>query len=356
MSDFELRWANEADDEKIRECLKDNPMKGDISITFEAEPSALDAVKVIGPSRVIVGYLKDELVGFGVISEKELFINGESQRVGYLSALRVNQQYRGRRFLKQGFDAFRQHHQEQPLPFYITSILESNTHARAVLERGRANLPDYHFHHTLNTHIIVPSKKDRPRRDIGTGDMIGLEHIVEFMHEQGSKRQFFPHYTTEDFGTEKLRGLQTSDFYVAVEGNEIVGIAGVWNQGDFKQARVVDYSTTINMTRKLLGLASTVTRAPRLPPKGELLDAFYVSFPLVKDDDPNILRDLISAISHDHHHSNYFIIGLSETDPLNAGLEKFSPRTERFRAYTVTFEEPQPKLDDRTPYLEIATL
>ena len=94
----------------------------------------------------------------------------------------------------------------------------------------------------LSTFFIKPrSKKNKLERTIVRGNEVALEDILNFMNGEGKNKQFSPYYEVSDFGSVRLRGLDQNDFYVAVDGNEIVGVVAKWDQELFKQTRVVGY-------------------------------------------------------------------------------------------------------------------
>ena len=86
--DFTL--ATPADDESLRRLLRENPIPGSLSLTFEREPCYFDASAIEGPfHQTIVAREKDsgQVIAFGNRSVRKLFMNGHPQDIGYMSQL-----------------------------------------------------------------------------------------------------------------------------------------------------------------------------------------------------------------------------------------------------------------------------
>ena len=283
MDDQNFSIASEKDDFDLKKCLRSIPMEGSISIAFETEPSYFNAITVQGKKQQVV-ICKDEnqLVGFGTIAVKPVFLNGKIVEIGYLSGLRGYPQYRKGTFLARAYKSLKKLIKENNLSFCLTTIIEDNLVARKILESGRAGLPNYNFFGNFSTFLIKPRKKIQGNGlEIVKGNKRPLEEIIEFMNTNGSKKQFYPYIEEKDFGSDYLRGLSQENFYVALNGSEIIGLVAKWDQESFKQTRVVGYDRKIRFARPFINLASRFTNVPRLPSEGELLHYFYVSFPVV---------------------------------------------------------------------------
>ncbi len=361
MTKFTIGLATRGDDALIRKCLRDNSIPGSISVTLETEPSFFDSLSVIGvESQVIVSKCDEEVMGLGIRSIKKIYFEGKEKKVGYLSGLRGYSKFRNNVFLSCGFKFLRELDRDDKVPFYLTTIIEDNYDARKILESARAGLPYYFPLDILSTFVIKPKKRKIKRKyEIIKGDEVDLEKIVNFMNVEGSKKNFYPCIEVSDFFTERLRCLNQDDFYLAVNGDEILGIVGRWNQESFKQTRVISYDKLIKFSKPFINISSAFSNIPRLPNEGEKLKYFYCAFPTVKDNDPDVLESLLNEISNDNINFDYFTIGLTKSDPLVESVKSFSGRKYDSIIYLVTFNKtPEDKiyLNERIPYLELATL
>ena len=85
---FEL--ATQADDPDLRRLLRENPIPGSISLSFERAPCYFDASVVEGAfHQTIVARESDSdnVIAFGNRSIRPLYVNGEIQDIGYISQL-----------------------------------------------------------------------------------------------------------------------------------------------------------------------------------------------------------------------------------------------------------------------------
>jgi hypothetical protein len=351
---------NPEDDKGIRDCLRRNPMEGIVSLAFETEPSFFDSLSVQGNASVLVARNNNAVVGVGTRTVRPMFIEGNVQNVGYLGGLRLDEGFRKRSLVKQGFDLNRELHLIDPQEFYLTSIMEDNLLARKVFEKKRKGIPEYHFLYDLVVYTIKPTKKMQKQEiDILSGDNFSLEKILEFIYCYGSNKQYFPYFTSRDFSYPITKGLEQKDLLVAVKGNdEILGIVGKWDQSSFKQTRVVSYKEPLRTLRPFINLASPITGNPILPKEGKDLHTFYSAFNVIKNNDPFIFEQLLNELSRSNRGYSYFNLGLSSNDTLSEGV-KFPCRKTVFKIYGITFEKNEDifsHLNKKIPYLEVAML
>src|SRR5690242_17620250 len=133
MSFLRFDLASPADDEGLRRLLRENPMPGSISLSFEREPCYFDACALEGPfHQTLVGrdIESGEVVGCSNRSIRPMFINTAVQSVGYMSQLRVHprigQGLYLARAVAQGFKLYQDLHTDGRTSFYLMSIIEDN--------------------------------------------------------------------------------------------------------------------------------------------------------------------------------------------------------------------------------------
>tara|TARA_Y100000310_G_scaffold343242_1_gene449950 strand:- start:2489 stop:3583 length:1095 start_codon:yes stop_codon:yes gene_type:complete len=364
MSRFRIELGTSKDDPDIRRILRENPMGGKISLALEREPNFFNSLSVEGRENQVVLSREietEKVVGFGVRSIKPYFVNGEVIDLGYLGGLRLDKKYRNSTLVPRGYKFFRELDKDSKVPFYLTTIVEDNETVMKILESGKAGLPTYNPFGMLHTFVIKPGRILEQKHEIINGSQVSLENLLEFMNCEGKKKQFYPFYQTSDFGSERLRGLKQEDFYVAIEDRRIVGTLAKWDQGQFKQTRVVSYDWKTKLAQPFINFTSQFTNIPNLPRAGSLLHYFYAAFPTTKNNDPEILHSLLNAVSSDPQNQkyDYFMIGLSDTDGLKEAVIPFKPRDYHSIMYTVSFDKSSSEsdlLNGRVPYLELGSL
>jgi hypothetical protein len=169
-----------------------------------------------------------------------------------------------------------------------------------------------------------------------------IESMNAFIKSNGGTKNFFPFYDFNELNTSYYKGLDIDNFYLAIVSEEIVGIAGVWDQKAIKQTKVHGYSTLYKSVRPLVNLSSFITGGLKLPSPGTTLNYLIIHAVVVKQNDPIILKKLFQTISNDFVKSgyNYFLIGFDEKDHLNEALSIFKhKRTIKGKHFLVSNKE-----------------
>jgi len=353
------------DDPALRLLLRDNPMEGEIRVSLEREPNVFLAAAVEGePHRTIVAREPGGgIVGMGSRSVWNAFVNGEPCRLGYLSQLRVDRAHRGRkRLITAGYDLIRSFRNTEEMPFDLTSIIADNDVARRLLGAGLPGLPRYQEIEEWTT-LVVPTTS-RPRRTTGArierGTPERLGEIAGCLERNRRRYQFAPRFSAADLRSpERSRGLEPSDFFLAVVDTEVVGTLALWDQSGFKQVVVQGYAPRLALWRPWINRFSPVLGTPRLPDPGQALPHAYLSHLAVDEDDPEIFRALVEAAYAEARARRYVYVvaGLAARHPWRPWLEKrFKPRAYASVLYTVLWEDEATALDGRMPHVEVALL
>ncbi len=387
----QIELAQPEDDADIRHLLATNPVPGRVSLSYLREPNYFHGCGVMGDfCQVVIGrhVPTGQLTGIGCRAVRKLFINGKPQDVGYLSQLRVDKNFRGQLLVSQGYRFARKLHEDGRARGYITTIIEENAEAMGILvNRPRPHMPTYRevdkicvVSLFLNrcARVSDPAQSfDRRSSDsiCKTGDCsLGktarsetcaerLSEIVPFLNKQGAQKQFFPCWSERDFAPDfpTTRGFSLDDFVVIRQEGEISGVAGLWDQSTFKQIAVHSYSGALASTRPIYNMAAKLFRRFALPPVGAMLRCAYASFVCVRDNDPAVFSELLDQLSvrASEHGFQFLLVGLSVRDPLLSVAKRRPHIAYHSRLYTVCWEEDKAfhdQLDDRIPYVEIATL
>ncbi|MEJ2111762.1 MAG: hypothetical protein P8Z37_18000 [Acidobacteriota bacterium] len=362
-----IQLAGREHEQGLRELLSNTPMPGWIHVTFDTNPDFFQAISVHGHSNQTLVAVEDgRVLGMGCRSIKPMLVNGSKMSIGYLSGLRLLPEIRRSGLLARGYRALKNLHDSNPVPAYLTTIIESNRRARKLLTSGRATLPHYldyghYFSYAIN--LRKGRRKFSSGIDIRKGEEVGLSAILSFLAEHGRSSQFFPVIEEKDIGSEFLRGLRLADFRAAVGGRgEIIGVSAVWNQCIFKQNNVRSYASPIRILRPAINTVLFMSGYRPLPVPGEALNSLYVSFNCVRNNDPEIFRALLERIYSEHQAGVYhfLFLGLHERDPLRATLSHFPIFRYKSHCYLVCWNDGLDfvkSLDpERIPYIELATM
>ncbi len=372
---FTLRLATPADDPALRRLLRENPMPGSISLTYEREPDYFIAAAMEGrlsQTIVKVDDVTGAIVGMGTRVVRPLYLNGQVQEVGYMGHLRASQDHPWgaslARHLARAFAMFHQLHADGRVPFYLMSIIADNLPARRLLTAGLPGMPAAREYTHLFTYVVSPRRR-KPELPLPGGVRLVrgapeyLPALVECLQRNGQQRQFAPFWSSADlFSPTCAPNLRPQDFFLALQAGRVTGCLALWDQTPFKQSVVRGYSGSLRRWRGAINTLARVVDVPYLPAVGTTIPYCYASHLAVDNDDPHIFAALLRAACNEtcRRGFNYFMLGLSEANPLRPVLTKsYRHITYLSQIYLMAWEdglEAVAQVDGRVPGLEIALL
>jgi len=363
--------AGAADEPELRRLLRDNPLDGEIRVTFEREPDARLAAAAAGePHATIVARRPDgSLCGMGSRSVVDAFVDGRPCRLGYLSQLRLDRGERRRagllRLLAGGYGKLRERRPADEAPFDLTTIVADNLPARRLLSAGLPGLPSYVELEPFVTLVLPVAGPPGGRRlpagtELARGTRERLGEVAACLERNRRRCQFAPRFTAAQLlSPVRSRGLAPGDFHLAVRGGEVIGCLALWDQSSFKQVVVRGYGRRLALLRPALNRLAPLLGRPRLPAPGELLPHAWISHVAIDGDDPEVLAALVAAARRAAAgRFHYLVTGFAERHPL---LPRLRRRAREYRSilYAVCWDEGRAAvaaLDGRVPHLEAALL
>lgn len=364
-----VRKGRPEDDPGIRRVLAGTPMPGPLRISYRRDPSFFSALKVEGNhSDVVVGLDegKDRLAGFASRSIKEVFINGFRRPVGYLSNLRIEEEYRGGLTLYRGYRMMRQIHRDGRTPLYLTTILEKNKSAIDLLTSQRGCLPAYHDIGQFYCAAIGTKKSSSPAlsgtMEVRRARPDEMSSVFHFLNREGPTKQFFPVYEEKDIRSPEglLKGIEPENIIIALDGSNLCGCVGLWDQRSYKQAVVDGYAFPLNLLRLPVSTAIRHLGFPPLPAIGRVVDLRYLSMICIRKNDRHVFQALLSfVLNHSKRQFPFFMVGFHEKDPLLEVVKRHRHLSYTSRIYVACWpdgEKDYKQLDDRVPYLELGSL
>ncbi|MBE7552472.1 MAG: hypothetical protein HS126_15490 [Anaerolineales bacterium] len=378
MSEFVFELATPADDPAIRRLLANNPVPGQVTVTYEREPDYFLGCGTMGRfCQVLVARRRPggEVAAVATRTTRPLFVNGQIEEVGYIGQLRVDERFRGRWIVSGGFHYFHHLHADGRVAGYVTTIIEGNAQAQGLLvERARRHFPVYREVDRLCTAAIIlkrPLFRLRSRNtqyatrntfEIHPATPTDLLTITAFLRQHGPTKQFFPVYSEDDFrNSPTTLGFRLEDFVVARQDGKIVGVIGLWDQSSYKQTVVRAYNDSLRRLRPLYNGWLRLSGTKPLPSPGQPIHFAYASFICIAENNPDIFGILLQNVYNlaVERGYAYLMVGLSTRDPLLRVAQKYAHIPYYSRLYTVCWPDEaafHEKLDQRIPYVEIASL
>lgn len=351
------------DDADIRRLLRENPMPGRISLSFEREPNYFADAKLSGEiKQTIVARDGGRVVCVGSCTIRQRFVNGQPARVGYLGGLRLDASHSGRfDILRQGYEFFHQLQAGTPADYYFTSIAADNVRARAILERGLPGMPSYEFIGEFVT-ILLPAKPGHPVLDVLVNQNSTAEQIVMLLNKHNREGKFAPCWSADEVTGIRPLGLNLNDFRFVADSGRVEATAALWDQRVFKQTVVRDYAPSLMRARPVLNLAARFISGTRLPAVGEVLRNAYVSHLALNLNKPDLLIQLIAELRGiaAQRKIELLTLGFAANDPKLALLRRnFRGREYHSRLYIVRWPDcggGAQELDQRVLAPEVALL
>jgi hypothetical protein len=361
---FIFEQAAPEDGSAMLAILEDAAFKGNISLLYTRRPDAYRSFKQEGKDVDVVvarDVKNGKIVGFGACAIRELWVNGTTEKVGYLFGLRVARDYLGKYpILHRGYAYLHTLHEKRGISCYITTILEDNLYAQKLLEKQRSFMPNYHPFGSYEIFALKSAQSRRLSYIFRQACEDDIPSLVKFLYEQGRKYQFFPVIDEADLSSGELNGLSVANFYLLhTKENEILAAGVPWDQRSYKQYIVQGYSSVL----KLLYPFSRIFPLfgyPSLPTPGSILQFFTLSFWAVKDSNSELFLQFLKRIAKISRDYPFFLIGLHERHPLRILLQNRPHISYKSKLYLVSWDQQRDYIEnfDRgmLPYLECGML
>jgi len=353
------RSGDEADIQRLYAL----PMPGAISLSLQVEPNYQHAASIQGDRHdmVVVRRRSDEqVVAIGSRSVRELWINGELRRVGYLSGLRNMPGVRlPRRLIAQTFDQLLSMRRPDEVDYDLTSIMADNVTARRALERGVKGLPRYSPVGEIVT-LTVPTGPKRgllpPFRRLENADM---PRVAALLRSDGCASHARPNWTLDALlCPDRGRGLRPESFIGCEHAGQLVACGAVWDQRAFKQTIVSALSPALARWRHWINAGCRFAGRVHLPRPNEMLPMVYASHLVFPHDRPGLLEQLLSGLRSlaAEMGAEAMVFGLPATHP---AASHWMLKRQAWRARSVIYvvhHSVPPTLDDRPVWPEVAVL
>lgn len=357
--------ASSGDDDEIRRLLR-YPMPGRVALSLQQEPNHRLAADIQGDKRLEV-VVRDRqavhhIAGYGERSVRNLWINGESKRVGYLGGLRCDGVLRvAYRVLGTALADLSHDRTREEVTFDLTSIMADNTAMRQVMERGLPGLPQYV---PVGEMVTLTLRAARQRHELpisvrpATREDMPL--LVERLATHGQKYNALPVWTEKDLLSPILcRDLEARNLLIKWNGDRIAGCLAVWDQRAFKQIVVHDLTPSLRQMRWCINAVSKVTGHPAIPPPNSELPMVYASHMAFDEHDLPTITALLDAARMIACNANAKLLsfGLPASHALVSRIQKrYRAWTSRSIIYAVAASVSAVSLDHRPLWMEIAVL
>ncbi|QTN32281.1 hypothetical protein HZ994_08040 [Akkermansiaceae bacterium] len=342
MDGVTIREAVAADHAALERLFSETSMAGAIRIGSDRSPDFFAASRVQAATPCVWAAFAADGRAAGVFSagKRLVHLGGEKIPLRYLSDLRIHPDWRSGTLLARGFRSLREKVFAEG-EWAQTLVLEGNAPALEILRSGRMRLPQYRPAGRYVNWLLPQQAISRyfPVRTACEADLPAMQCLLD---DSSRRRSFSAAVDLGKLGGAFLNGLVIGDFLVAEDAGEIRGMIALWDQGGFQRLRVDGYSPAMAVARPFWNLAALIRGGAKLPRRGRTIPIRKASMLACADDDPSILKSLLSAALFSGN-GGLLSVGLSEKDPLAAALSGLKGKVFRGRHFLVGWEGEPPE-------------
>ena len=271
--------AKPEDGKEISRILDASTSNGRIDLLYTRRPDAYASYqKEPGEARVFAVKKDGAVVSTCAELIRDVYIGGEESRAAYICGLKKDPAYPG----GAGISArLVREFQRDDIDFYFFGVLADNRRAKEMFEKT-SRLFRTEYVTSLKTYILSPRAKIKaPKHSFSFRQAreSDLPALLAFLQKEGRKKDLFPVVGSLD----RFDNLHIGDFYLLLDGEEILACAALWDSTGYKQYVVQKYSRLMRVVRianPLLSLLGYV----KLPKENRPLVFPMLSFFVTKDE------------------------------------------------------------------------
>jgi hypothetical protein len=340
MTDEPISGIHEIDDRwnaHMLSLVRKNPIEANgLKLVFDRTPDIFLMPRLRSAKLRCAGFfIEKELVGFAMLLYKEGYVKGVPRSVLYFGNLFIASRARGRVFLYRMSDFFLKDLTGRD-SFGHAVILKGNTAASRLVNRFHVRFP--HMPHSrvigewqvrnILLPVYVRSKSPYVVRHAIPSD---IDSIAAFLNKDYRHRLFGP-VISKDYILnllEHLPGFDISNYYIAEDQEEIVGVCCAWDMSPVKKNYVLGYNRTFKWVRRLVNAVAWCSGYPGFPSEGEPFRDVTITDYGVKDRNPEILKALLLKVYREYRNKKYhlMIIGHAAQDPLRKATSCFASQS-----------------------------
>lgn len=349
--DFHFSIAQSQDGDEILQLFEDMDFTGNFSIMFTRRPDPIESLEREG-FKVFIPVAKDNLgkiCAMGCCIIRKAYINGEVKNVGYLTGLKIHKDYKNvLRLIREAY-SFLYQNTKDDVDIYYTTILEENKGAQKLLEKKRKNMPSYKYEQDYKVYMFANSPllsyKDEKFKDFTFERGYG-EDVEKFYKENLINSNFSP--------ADKIKAMDKDNFFsLRNPKGDIVACLNLWDQRDYKQYIVTDYSGWFKLVSKL---PVNMLGYPSFPKVGQSVNYACISLFLVKDMDAEIGEYFLKNVIKQNQGYDLLLLGLIADHPFHQIFHKIKHITYASKLYRVSWDDDFIDLDNRPLNIEVGLL
>lgn len=253
---------------------------GLVDLIYTRRPDAYASyMKEPGEARVFVIKKDGKIITTCAELIRDVYIGGKESKAAYICGFKKNHEYNG----GAGISAkLVREFRRDDIDFYYFGVVTDNEKAKAMFEKKMGMMQTSRVvsykSYILNPKVKIKAKKHSfVFRQANEND---LPKIIEYLNFEGSKKDLFPVFKSID----QFYNLHIEDFYMLLDGDEILSCAALWDLNEYKQYIVRRYNKLVKIARIANPLVSALGFV-KLPKENIPLDFPTLSFFVTKNED-----------------------------------------------------------------------
>jgi len=332
---FTLARAEETDREDIKRIMESGSFKGGIEVQYLRGDDPLASFEKEGAEACIL-VVRDKnsgkAVGMGGCIIRSACVNGKVIRAGYLIALKFIPEYQHKVLYLPELYQYIYEETRESVDFYYSSILEENTSACKMLEKKHNNMPEYRFLDSYTVYFCKTGNFKKTRFKVKKCELAQVENF--YTQEAIKYNMSYPSLREND--------LENADFYGMYEDEKLLGVGYLLNQQDYKIYIIKGYSGIYKYISKL---PTRILQYPSFPKKNQAAEYLSMGV-MVKDNNIELAYELTQQILKLSPKKDFVMMGLLDSDPLNAIFSRIKNVKYRSRIYHVTWDKEDTMTDE----------
>lgn len=364
--EFFLRDATEQDDARLLELISETMPCNGMILSYERSPRYFDATRTqyTTPDIKLV-CLEDKpehIVAMINLGLKRCFINGQDTEMSYVADLRLDPHYRGKKTLNFIMDYVYLHFPKHY--FFQSVVLNDNAIARHILHQQRQDFPLPYLYDEVATYTISKVKPPKNHQfEVKTLEPSLISSANEFAQSMKQHFNFLPVYDFNDLAQGDhpyWLGMKLEDFKLIYKQGKVVGLFGLWNQKQFKQTKVKEYSKGLKLVRPFYNFIAKRTGQILLPNQNGYLNYLMIHSALCDPNDREAFEQILYQANLDTKAKNFqtFCITLAEQDPRIQQMKNVKSHIIRAKHALHSFEATPDQYFDRSKisYFEVGRI
>lgn len=321
-----FKLAKEKDSSRLNRFFSSSNMDAkNLELTYLRGPNFFSFLKFHGDENLVfyAENNKNEILLVCTIAIREGYINGNIERIAYLSDMRINIKLNSARLLvnwKRCMGEILENSsdiEEINTKYMYTAILQENSKAMAALVNNPRNPFVYKLISNYSMiNILKMYSRYKGNLQVSRATNSNINEVFEFINQDQSKKQFG---FTKQFLKRSLMnwdGLQIEDFILVRKNEDIIAACCFWNPSPTKKIIISKLPRSLKILKKLL------SKILLIPSENEEFKVQYLNFLTILKGENEALEAILSFAKTEKIFDKFHAISFASFEIENVYINK----------------------------------